>query len=210
VTGTAPTGAVPAATAAADGARVGRCDRVLAVVLAAGEGSRFRGDSHKLLAPLRGRPVVAWAYDHASSAGLDGVIVVAGAADVRPFLPADATVVDNPAWSCGQAGSLQVARRYAEVHGYDAMVIGLGDQPFVPAATWRLIGRSREDLVAAVLEGQRSPPVRIARSLWALLPDHGDEGARVLMRSRPDLLIEIACPGKPVDIDTVEDLQTWS
>ena len=184
--------------------------RVLGVILAAGAGSRFQSETHKLFALLDGRPVLAWAYEHAAAAALDGLIVVAGAIDVRPVLPADALVLDNPAWDSGQASSLQCALAYARSARCDAIVVGLGDQPFVPAETWQNVARHRGALVTATMQGQRTPPARIARELWPLLPTTGDEGARVLMRSRSDLVIEIACPGHPFDIDTVEDLQSWS
>ena len=36
----------------------------VALILAAGAGSRFRGPGHKLDAPLRGRPVLERAVDH--------------------------------------------------------------------------------------------------------------------------------------------------
>jgi CTP:molybdopterin cytidylyltransferase MocA len=52
--------------------------------------------------------------------------------------------------------------------------------------------------------------MRIEKELWPLLPTAGDEGARALIRSRPDLLREIACPGHGLDIDTLEDLPSWS
>ena len=75
---------------------------------------------------------------------------------------------------------------------------------------WRTIAGSEGPLVSAVLDGHRSPPMRIDKALWPLLPTVGDEGARVLIRSRPELLREIACPGHGLDIDTLEDLPSWS
>ena len=183
-----------------------------AVVLAAGGGSRFDGrdGTHKLLADLRGRPVVRWAVDHALAAGLDETIVVEGAADLSGVLPGDVTVVLNPAWETGQASSLQAALRAATASGHTAIVVGLGDQPFVPPEAWRAVADAGGPVAVATFDGERRPPVRLAAEVWALLPTEGDEGARALMARRPDLVREVACEGEPADVDTQEDLDRWS
>ena len=182
----------------------------LAVVLAAGSGARFVGPTHKLLAPLRGKPVVRWSIEHALEAGLDETIVVTGAATLHDVIPPGATEVHNQDWAKGQASSLQAAVAHARRRGHDAIVVGLGDLPGIPAEAWRLVAGSGADLATAVIDGKRTPPVRIGASLWGELPSDGDEGARVLMRSRPELVVPVTCPGTPVDIDTAEDLVRWN
>lgn len=179
-----------------------------AIVLAAGEGSRFAGGSHKLTASFRGRPLWEWAVGAAVDAALDATFVVVGAVELP--LGDGLTVVRNPSWSRGQATSLQAGVAAAGAAGHDAVVVGLADQPLVGAGAWRAVADTSVPLAVATFEGERRPPVRIAESLWGLLPLGGDEGARALMRERPELVTEVPCSGQPIDIDTVEDLERWS
>lgn len=178
-----------------------------AVVLAAGGGSRFGGDGHKLLQPLWGRPLVTWAVAAALGAGLAEVAVVEGAVGLAPVLPAGAVLLRNPDWAAGQAGSLRLGLAWCERRGYRAAVVGLGDQPLVAAGAWRAVAACEEaPIVVATYGGRRRNPVRLDRSVWSLLPSEGDEGARVLMAARPELVAEVACEGEPLDVDTLEDL----
>jgi CTP:molybdopterin cytidylyltransferase MocA len=178
-----------------------------AVVLAAGGGARFGGDGHKLMAPFRGRPLVEWAL--AAAGVLDDLIVVTGAVELA--LPAGARAVHNPRWAEGQATSLAVGIDAAAVIGHDAVVVGLGDQPLIPAEAWRRVAASTVTPIAvATYGGARRNPVRLAAEVWSLVPRQGDEGARSLLRDRPELVTEVACDGNPADVDTQEDLATWS
>ena len=187
-----------------------------AVVLAAGAGTRFGGPAHKLLADLHGRPLVRWAVDAAvdasAGAALDEVVVVTGAHadEVATVLPAGVTVVRNEGWEQGLATSLGVAVAAAAAAGHEAVVVGLGDQPFVGADAWRRVAAGRGPIVVASYGSRRRNPVRLEASVWADLPRDGDEGARALIRLRPDLVTPVACEGDPYDVDTPEDLLRWS
>jgi len=187
-----------------------------AIVLAAGGGSRFRasgGDVPKLLAAYLGRTVVEWSIEAAASAQLDATYVVRGATDLPlPPLVADKVrFVRNNRWREGIATSLQAGVTQARRDGHAAVVVGLGDQPLVQSDAWRLVSRATTSPVAvATYRGERGNPVRLSSMVWSLLPRGGDEGARVVMRRRPDLVVEVPCPGRAADIDTVDDLREWS
>lgn len=181
-----------------------------AVVLAAGAGSRWAGDAHKLRTEVRGKPLVRHAVDAAREAGFDEVIVVTGAVDLDDLLPDDVTVLRNETWDDGQATSLRAAVHYADVRGHGAIVVGLADQPGVPAEAWRAVGESESDLATASFGGEWRPPVRLAAAMWPALPVSGDQGARGLLRQRPEMVESIPCEGDPADVDTLEDLRRWS
>jgi CTP:molybdopterin cytidylyltransferase MocA len=190
---------------------------VAAVILAAGSGRRFNGDDPgatpgaKLLAVVKGHSVLTWALLPALAAGLDDVVVVGGAADLREVVPETVTLLQNDDWPLGLATSLKVGLEWCGAQGHDRAVIGLGDMPGLASGAWRAVAREPEGpIVFATYQGKRGHPVRLDAAIWSMLPLSGDEGARTLARAHPELVREVACVGATDDIDTTEDLQRWS
>ena len=178
-----------------------------AALLAAGGGSRFEGDSHKLLAALNGQAVWKWALAAMMEEKFDAYFVVTGAA--RLDLPAGVTELHNSNWADGQATSLTRAVNAARELDADSLTIGLADQPRVPGSAWASVAQSPADcpIVIATYDGKPGPhPVRLAREVWPLLPAAGDGGARALLQSNPEMVHRVACGGSPADIDTLNDL----
>lgn len=201
---------------------------VTPIVLAAGAGTRFRDVGHKLTAALPAtarrpaEPVVIRAVAAARAADLGPVIVVTGmldAADLgltdEPASSDDAEViiVHNDEWRAGQMTSVRAGLSIAERRGSSVAVVGLADQPGVQTSAWRAVAAAVDPTAApiavATYDGRRGNPVALHRTIWDQLPSGGDEGARSLMRLRPELVVEVPCSGSPTDIDTAEDLRRW-
>lgn len=187
----------------------------IAALLAAGGGSRFAGQEHKLLASLRGRPVWEWALEHVVAADFDQVLLITGAVtlELPGALAGIVTVHRNPAWARGQAGSVQVAVHAARELGATAITIGLADQPFVGPDAWAAVAGAPPEhrIVVATYDGVPGPnPVRLGQEVWPLLPTEGDTGARDLIRAHPEWVYPVACVGSVADVDTLEDLERWN
>jgi molybdenum cofactor cytidylyltransferase len=189
--------------------------RVAAIVLAAGQSSRMRGPN-KLLAEVRGKPLVRSAAEAALASKASPVIVVTGHDEnaVRNALAGlDVRFVRNERHAEGLSASLQ-----AGIRALDASVAGavvcLGDMPGV---TGTLIDRLIEAfapergalIVAPVKDGQRGNPVLWARRFFPeILKLEGDMGARKLAGAYAEGVVEIAVDDDSAffDIDTPEAL----
>lgn len=185
--------------------------KTAAVLLAAGSGSRFDANRPKLLAHLDGQPLIRWAIDAVVKSGLGTPYVVTGGADLSGWLDG-ATEVRNERWQDGLAGSLRAGIERAAQDGYDAVVVALADQPQLSPDAWRSVaGSATTSIAIATYDGVRGHPVRLAAEVWDDLPATGDDGARLLMRARPELVTEVPCSsGSALDIDTTEDLDQFN
>ncbi len=178
-----------------------------ALVLAAGEGSRFGGT--KQLAPLGGRPLLEHAL--AAVSGVRPRVVVLGheaeailaAVDLQG---ARAVVCDG--WAEGQAASLRCG---VEALGdVDAAVVVLGDQPRITrAAVDAVAGAAGPDTLAvrASYGGRPGHPVLLGRVLLVRVGElRGDVGFRDLLGGVDVREVEVGGLADPVDIDTQEEL----
>jgi molybdenum cofactor cytidylyltransferase len=198
-------------------------NRVGAIVLAAGQSSRFRAAggsaTTKLVETLGGGPIVRMAAAAALASRAHPVVVVTGHA--RPAVEAalaglDIETVYNPEFSSGLASSLRVglAALPADVAG--ALVL-LGDMPWInarliDAMIEAFLARQTALAVAPTRGGRRGNPILLGRGLFEVAAClQGDEGARRLIDAlSPGELVEVEAPdaGVIIDIDTPNDLAT--
>jgi CTP:molybdopterin cytidylyltransferase MocA len=163
---------------------------VAAVVLAAGEASRFGTPKQRLLLPE--------VLERLERTPVDEVVVVAGA----HTLETPARVVTCAGWKRGPGASL--AAGLAELGaGVEAAVVVLADGPdLAPESVERVIESWRADggdIVAASYGGERGHPLLVARVAWGAIPDAG-------LRELPARLVPCDDLGDPGDVDTPADL----
>lgn len=178
-----------------------------AILLAAGSARRMGDD--KLGMDLGGRPLVAHALKSLCDAAVDSILVaVAPGSPLGRHLVPYATVVEVAGHAEGMGRSLAEAAVLIPAR-WDAVVVALGDMPFVQSETIdRLIGlASHQAIVRPRHVGQPGNPVLWGRSCFAALANlRGDEGGRSLLRDREPIFVDCDDPGVLFDVDTPEAL----
>src|SRR5215213_8937271 len=99
--------------------------RFAVVILAAGQGTRMRSDTHKVLHPIAGRPLLLHLLDSVDGIGADKRVVVVGKGreQVEAALAGRDTTVAFQAEQKGTAHAVQQAA--AALDGYDGAVLVL-------------------------------------------------------------------------------------
>jgi molybdenum cofactor cytidylyltransferase len=184
---------------------------IVGLLLAAGGARRF--GSQKLVAPVRGKPLVRHAAELLEQT-TDSVVAVVGsdAAIVRAALDGTrAEIVENPEWSDGLSTSLRRGVAWVAARA-DAVIVALADQPDIqPEIVRRLIDVWRESgrvIVTARYRGVRAPPVLLSRAVFddvAALA--GDVGAKAIMNRLPGNVGYVDVDEDvPPDVDSPGDL----
>lgn len=185
---------------------------VAGLILAAGSASRMQ--QPKQLLDWHGRALVHVVAEYALDAGLAPVLVVTGAAQQQvemALVDLPIQFVHNPDYVKGQSSSLH-AGVTALPDSTAAVLILLGDQPFVSAAVMRRIVQHWQagagPIIAPVYAGQRGNPVLFERIVFPeLLTVSGDQGARQILMLQPERVAYVYFDdARPLmDIDTPQE-----
>jgi molybdenum cofactor cytidylyltransferase len=179
--------------------------RVVALVLAAGSGSRFGGD--KLLYTHKGWPL----GEHIAITLVDLMVpqdylaVCPADDDVRPdlFRAHGFEIIGNPHPEQGMGTSLGLGAARAIALDADALLVCLADMPYVSVEHLAALLDIDAPVVATESGGVRSPPAVFSRELLPQLATlAGDHGARDLLKSAVTVS---ASPELVRDFDTPED-----
>ena len=173
--------------------------RIAAVVLAAGEATRFGAPKQRLLLPR--------VLSRLAEAPVDEIVVVAGAYELEPssfnvLQGPPFRIVDCAMWARGPGASLRCGLETLDADVVVAVVV-LADGPDLsPAAVERVLDswRERGGVVAASYSGSRGHPLVIGRPDWGSVPDEG-------LRDLPVRLVPCDDLGSPGDVDVPADLR---
>ncbi len=183
----------------------------VAILLAAGAGSRFGGG--KLLHPLEdGVAIAAHAARNLVAAGLSVTAVVRpGDFPVAELLEQEGCLVTVCA-DAAQGMGISLAHGVQMSRDAGGWVVALADMPRIKAETIRRVAQALRDgaaIVAPAYQGDRGHPVAFgARFQHELQVLGGDSGARAIVQRNQALvrLIDVDDPGILLDIDRRSDL----
>jgi molybdenum cofactor cytidylyltransferase len=185
---------------------------ISAILLAAGESNRM--GQPKQLMPFDQSTIVERTIDNLLNSAVSETIVVLGyrEQDVRKTI-ADQPVkiAINPDYQQGMSASVIAGLKQVDKRA-QAVLIALGDQPFVDSQTINTLVEAfianNRGIIIPVYQGRRGNPVIFAikykGELWNL---KGDIGGREIINHHPDDVLEVSvnCEGVLLDIDTAEN-----
>jgi molybdenum cofactor cytidylyltransferase len=189
-----------------------RNGKAVGALLAAGEGTRFEA-GNKLLQEVEGEPIVVRAARTLTAASIESCLAVLGHEAERvgaalAGLPLQTTI--NTQFKEGQATSVVRAVSWAERQDADALIVALGDMPWVSVETCEAVldaWRDGHDVVVPTYDGERGNPAVFDADLFAELGAvAGDSGGRQLFADHDVHRVPVEDAGIRRDVDRREDL----
>jgi len=187
----------------------------VAVILAAGAGSRLGGVAKALLLTRRGASFLDAIVHTVRAVGTEHVIVVVGppfSAEVAAHAGTlGAAIVENPAPERGMASSLALGFAAATELGVAEAWLWPVDHPEVKVETLEALRAAIGNHAAArpVCAGRGGHPPLIRRALFAELAacEEEPEGARSVLARADVIDVNVEDRGTIRDIDTANDLE---
>jgi bifunctional UDP-N-acetylglucosamine pyrophosphorylase/glucosamine-1-phosphate N-acetyltransferase len=169
-----------------------------AIVLAAGEGTRMRSSTPKVLHPLCGRPMLLHVLDALVALPLERIVVVVGhrAEDVTKTLQEQLTGCEVPIEfveqrrqrGTGDAASVALTAFADDLDGEDDLFVVMGDVPLLRAETLAALATEHRvtDAAASLLTARVADPTGYGR----IVRDEQGRVARIVEQAdaRPDEL----------------------
>jgi molybdenum cofactor cytidylyltransferase len=185
---------------------------ISAILLAAGESNRM--GQPKQLMPFDQSTIVERTIDNLLNSAVSETIVVLGYRDQdvrKTIADKPVKIAINPDYQQGMSASVIAGLKQVDKRA-QAVLIALGDQPFVDSQTINTLVEAfianNRGIIIPVYQGRRGNPVIFAikykDELWNL---KGDIGGREIINHHPDDVLEVAvnCEGVLLDIDTAEN-----
>ena len=185
---------------------------VTGLVLAAGGSSRL--GRPKQLLPFGSGTLLGHVLDVARGCAFDQTLCVIGGGGGRAALDAvgfeGVDVIENPAFGEGCSSSIAAALG-AVSPVCDVLVLMLGDQPGVTAASVAALlgGRGDAPLAVCHYDDGRGHPFAFGRGVFGdLAALHGDKGIWKLLDRAGSSVVDVPVPGcVPLDVDTWDDYE---
>ena len=192
--------------------------KIGAVILAAGMSKRM--GKPKLLLPVNGEPILYYSISLALQQKLNPIVVIAGKymKNIEKVIVGNehVTYLYNPDYESGMASSLKLGIE-ALSGQVDAVMIFLGDQPFVPNEVAQTLIKEYENtkdkgvrIVRPRYRGELGHPILFDGSLLEHFKHiKGDEGGRsIISKHKKHLeIIDFSEFYWGIDVDTPEDYE---
>jgi len=113
--------------------------KTVAIILAAGRGTRMKSDTPKVLHEILGRPMISYVTGAVSRAAIKDIVVVAGfgSDEVKDFFYGTKVKTVIQKRLLGSADAVRAAKR--EVRAYGDVLVVYGDTPLITEGTIKLL-----------------------------------------------------------------------
>lgn len=170
----------------------------------------------KQLLPLGDKLLIQSIVQSAIDTNPAKVVVITGANSERVTAALggmNVSIVYNKDWQQGMATSIVTAVKWlAEDNNIVSLILAVCDQPFVSTELFKNMllthTDTRKGIIACSYEGTAGTPVLFHRKYFEDLVNlKGAEGAKSLLKARPNDIALIKFPAGAIDIDTKEDYE---